>query len=254
VRAEHVFVCGGAIQTPALLQRSGVGSGVGSGLKLHPTIKIAARFPHPIDHDGVPMHRITEFSPNLTIGGSASRRGHVAMALADAGVPFAEALADWENVSVYYAAIRSEGSGRVISVPGLRAPLVTYRLTDADLSRLARGLVHLGELLLAAGADELYPSIVGGPVVRRVDELGAWWDRVTRTSANLMTVHLTSSVRMGEDRRRAASDSFGRVHGHPNLYVNDGSLLPDAPGVNPQAAIMAIAARNCDRFLAEATA
>lgn len=252
IRAEQVFVCGGAIQTPALLQRSGVRDGIGRGLKLHPTIKIAARFPHPIDHDGVPMHRITEFSPNLTIGGSASRRGHIAMALADAGVPFAEALADWENVSVYYAAIRSEGSGRIVALPGLRAPLVTYRLTDADLSGLARGLVHLGELLLAAGAVELYPSIVGGPVVRRVDELGAWWDRVTRSRANLMTVHLTSSVRMGENRQRAAADSFGRVHGYANLHVNDGSLLPDAPGVNPQAAIMAVATRNCDHFLADA--
>ena len=46
--------------------------------------------------------------------------------------------------------------------PGLRAPLVTYRMTDADQSRLARGLLHLGEVLLAAGATELYPSIAGG--------------------------------------------------------------------------------------------
>ncbi|HLM64834.1 MAG TPA: GMC family oxidoreductase [Acidimicrobiales bacterium] len=252
ITADHVFVCGGAVQSPALLQRSGIRSGIGAGLKLHPTIKIAARFTHPVDHGDVPMHRVTEFSPNLTIGGSASRKGHVAMALADAGVPFDDALADWDNISVYYAAIRSEGSGRIIAVPGLRSPLVTYKLTDADLSRLARGLVHLGELLLAAGATELYPSILGGPVVRRVDELGAWWDGVTRTGANLMTVHLTSTIRMGEDRRRSAADSYGRVRGYRNLHVNDGSLLPDAPGVNPQAAIMAIAARNSDRFLADA--
>jgi len=31
--------------------------------------------------------------------------------------------------------------------------------------------------------------------------------------------------------------------------VNDASLLPDAPGVNPQAAIMAIASRNADQYL-----
>ncbi|HEY8523358.1 MAG TPA: GMC family oxidoreductase [Acidimicrobiales bacterium] len=250
ITADEVFVCGGAIQTPALLQRSGFRRGVGNGLKLHPTLKIAARFPHPVDHGDVPMHRVTEFSPSLTIGGSASRRGQVALALADPGVPFEDALADWENVAVYYTAIRSEGSGRIIAVPGLRSPLVTYRLTDADLSRLARGLVHLGELLLAAGATELYPSIVGGPVARRLEDLGAWWDRVTRAGSNLMTVHLTSTVRMGEDRRRTVADSFGRVHGVRNLRVNDGSLLPDAPGVNPQAAIMTIAARNCDRYLA----
>ena len=59
----HVFVCGGAIQTPALLQRSGIRHRIGSGLKLHPTIKIAARFPQRLDHDEVPMHRVTEFAP-----------------------------------------------------------------------------------------------------------------------------------------------------------------------------------------------
>jgi choline dehydrogenase-like flavoprotein len=251
IRADHVVICGGAIQTPALLQRSGIRRGVGGGLKLHPTIKIAARFPSPLDHQGVPMHRVTEFSPHLTIGGSASRRGHIALSLSDSSGDYADALANWESVFVYYAAIRSEGTGRVVALPGARAPLVTYRLTDGDLSRLTRGLIHLGEVLLAAGATELYPSVVGGRTVRRPDELLSWWDAVSPKTANLMTVHMTSTVRMGEDRALAAADSFGRVHGFANLRVNDASLVPDAPGVNPQAAIMTIAARNADHFLTE---
>ena len=249
VEAEHVIVCGGAIQTPALLQRSGVRRRIGRGLKLHPTIKIAARFPSTVDHGDVPMHRITDFSPHLTLGGSVSRRGHVAMALAESGEPFAEALEDWESIAVYYAAIRSEGSGLVLAVPGLDAPIVTYRLTPADMSRLTRGLLHLGELLLAAGATELYPSVVGAGVAREPADLGRWWDATTPATANLMTIHLTSSVRMGEDRSRTGTDSFGRVHGFANLHVADASLLPDAPGVNPQAGIMAIADRNADHLL-----
>ncbi|HUP84187.1 MAG TPA: GMC family oxidoreductase N-terminal domain-containing protein [Acidimicrobiales bacterium] len=250
IDADAVFVCGGAVQSPALLQRSGIRRRIGGGLKLHPTIKIAARFPHPVDHDSVPMHRIVEFAPNLTIGGSASRRGHVALALADSAEPHDEALAEWENVSVYYAAIRSEASGRVQAVPWLRSPVVTYRLTDGDMSRLARGLVHLGELLFAAGATELYPSVEGGGVVHRPDELVRWWDAVDRTRTNLMTVHLTSSIRMGNDASRTGTDSFGAVHGFSNLRVNDASLLPDAPGVNPQAGVMTIALRNAEHFLA----
>lgn len=249
IRADHVFVCGGAVQSPALLQRSGIRARIGGGLRLHPTIKIAARFPHPIDHDAVPMHRITEFAPNLTIGGSASRRGHVALALADSGAEFADALGAWEHVGVYYAAIRSEGAGRVQAVPGLASPLVLYRLTDADLSRLARGLVHLGELLLAAGATELYPSVHRAVVARSVGDLVEWWSAVDRVRTNLMTVHLTSSIRMGQRADRAGADSFGAVHGFANLRVNDASLLPDAPGVNPQAGVMTIALRNAEHFL-----
>lgn len=249
IDADHVVVCGGAIQTPALLQRSGVRRRIGRGLKLHPTIKIAARFPYPIDHGDIPMHRITDFSPHLTLGGSISRRGHVAMALAESGEPYAEALEDWENVGVYYAAIRSEGSGLVLAVPGLATPVVTYRLTPGDMSRLTRGLLHLAELMLAAGATELYPSVVGAGVARGPADLGRWWDATTPATANLMTIHLTSSVRTGEDRSRTGTDSFGRVHGFANLHVADASLLPDAPGVNPQAGIMALAARNAEHLL-----
>ena len=53
---------------------------------------------------------------------------------------------------------------------------------------------------------------------------------------------------MGEDRTRSAADSFGRVHGAENVFVNDASLLPDAPGVNPQASVMAVALRNARRL------
>jgi len=66
---------------------------------------------------------------------------------------------------------------------------------------------------------------------------------------NLMTIHLFSSCPMGEDRKRCATDSFGRVHGFPNLRISDASLLCTAPGVNPQGTIMALARRNALQFL-----
>ena len=68
------------------------------------------------------------------------------------------------------------------------------------MSRLARGLVHLGEVLLAAGAIELYPSVTGGTGRRGADDSSAGGTPSTRSRANLMTVHLTSTVRIGEDR------------------------------------------------------
>lgn len=248
--ADDVFVCAGAIETPALLQRSGIWRNVGRGLKTHPTIKLAARFADPLEgHEDVPMHQVKEFGPDLTLGGAASRKGYVALALADDWESGRSRIADWENIAVYYAAIRSDGRGRVVALPGLRGAVVGYRLTEADLSRLARGLVHLTELLFAAGADELYPSIAGAPPLADPKDAAALWERVVRSRAGLMTIHLFSTVRMGEDREKTAADSYGRVWGFDNLRVNDASLLPDAPGVNPQGTIMAVAARNCAHFL-----
>jgi len=55
---------------------------------------------------------------------------------------------------------------------------------------------------------------------------------------------------MGQDRAQCGADSFGRVHGTDNVWVNDASLLPTAPGVNPQGTVMALAIRNARRFAA----
>ena len=66
--------------------------------------------------------------------------------------------------------------------------------------------------------------------------------------ASVMTVHLCSTVPFGEGPR-SATDSFGLVRGTTNVQVNDASLLPDAPGVNPQGSVMAVAIRNARRFV-----
>jgi choline dehydrogenase-like flavoprotein len=252
IRCAHVFVCGGAIQTPALLQRSGLGSRFGASLAAHPTVKLAARFDDEVNvPDEVPVHQVSEFAPDLSFGGSASSPGMVALALGDHWSLFGEAIESWKHISLYYAAITSEGRGRVLAVPGWRDPVVTYRLTRRDGDLLGRGLARLALVLLAAGATAVYPSFLGAPVVRTRGDLAAMLGMFQARRASLMSVHLCSTVPMGGDCRRAPADSSGLVRGTSNVYVNDASLLPDAPGVNPQGTVMAIAVRNARRFVTD---
>lgn len=249
---DDVVVCGGAIQTPALLQRSGLRGNVGRGLAVHPTVKLAARFDEQINvADDVPVHQVKEFSPDLSFGGSASHPGLVALALTDSWADMRDAVTAWQQIAVYYAAITSEGRGRVTALPGMADPLVTYRLTPRDRALLGQGLARLALVMLEAGANEVYPSFRGAPVVRRRADLASLTASFRATTASVMTVHLCSTVPMGEDRSRTAADSHGLVHSTANVFVNDASLLPDAPGVNPQASVMAVALRNARR-LAEA--
>lgn len=247
---DDVIVCAGAIQSPALLQRSGRRGLIGRRLAVHPTVKLAARFDEAVNvADDVPVHQVKEFAPDLSFGGSASHPGLVALALTDSWPAMRGAVTSWRQIALYYAAITSQGRGTVRAIPGIADPLVTYRLTMRDRELLGLGLARLALVMLEAGAREVYPSFRDAPIVRNRRDLDELSGRFRATSASVMTVHLCSTVPMGEDRRIAAADSYGKLFDTDNVFVNDAALLPDAPGVNPQASIMAVALRNARHFV-----
>lgn len=256
VTADTIFVCAGATQTPALLQRSGLRRCIGANLSVHPTVKVVAEFADEVnDVDDLATFQVKEFGPGLSFGGSASAPALLALAHAESGVPeegaggLAVRMREWRCQLVYYAAIQSDGRGRVQALPGFRDPLVTYRLTRTDRARLAEASARLTHLALAMGARVVYPAFPGAGPVRDREQAADTAARFRAASASLMTVHLTGTAPMGELRDRCATDSFGRVHEMRNVYVNDASLLPWAPGVNPQGTVMAVAQRNVSRFL-----
>jgi choline dehydrogenase-like flavoprotein len=252
VSFRDLIVCGGAIQTPAILQRAGFRHRVGRTLAVHPTVKLSARFDSPVNTpDDVSVYQVKEFAPNISFGGSASHPGLVALALSDNWRDFGSAVTAWPELAVYYAAITSQGRGWVQAIPGVRDPLVTYRLTKRDRDLLGQGLARLALVMLEAGALEVYPSFKNAPLVRSRADLATMSDAFAATKASVMTVHLCSTAPMGDDVKRCAVDSHGKVRGADNVWVNDASLLPEAPGVNPQASVMAVAIRNARRYCDE---
>jgi choline dehydrogenase-like flavoprotein len=251
ITAGTVFVAAGAVQTPALLRRSGIREQVGNCLRMHPTAKIVARFPEEVNSEtmGVPVHQVKEFAPRLTFGCSISSRPYLALGLLD----FPEALSrvsdDWRQMATYYTMIAGEGHGNVRQLPAFKDAVVRYKLTPRDRRDLAMGIRHLAEALFQAGAEALYPGVPGVPVLRSHEDLRKVPSLIPPRMSSLMTIHLFSSCPMGEQWSRCATDSYGRVHGFQNLHVADASLLCTAPGVNPQGTIMALARRNALKFL-----
>jgi choline dehydrogenase-like flavoprotein len=249
IEADAVFLACGAVQTPALLRRSGIRTNVGNTLQLHPTAKVVAWFSEDVTDEAmlVPVHQVKEFAPRLTFGCSISTPAHLALALLEhpAQLPLLQSRP--ARAAVYYAMLSGAGRGTVRPLPFFRDPLVRYQLSPLDRKELAGGIRELCRLLLRAGATLLAPGVPGAPAVRGDADLDRLPDTI-RAGAPLMSIHLFSSCPMGEGRRCAA-DSFGRVHGHGNLYLADASLLCTSPSVNPQGAIMAIARRNARHFL-----
>jgi choline dehydrogenase-like flavoprotein len=245
VRFREVFVCAGATGTPALLRRSGIRSNVGERLALHPTAKIVALFAEEVnDGRGIGAHQVRHF-PRFSFGCSVSSPPFLAAGLVgQPGVDTAQVAADWRRMAVYYVATTSRGSGSVRAAPWSGAPIVRYRVTQDELADLAEGLAMLGRLLFEAGATTLFASVDGCGALTQRAQLAAFAVPLPARAANLMSVHLAGTCPMGEARGVCAADSHGKLHGYDNIHVNDSSLLPEAPGVNPQGTVMAIARRN----------
>jgi choline dehydrogenase-like flavoprotein len=252
IDAEHVFLCAGPTETPALLRRSGIKHHVGDSLRIHPMLKVAAVFPERIDaQDSVlPLLQVKEFWPEISLGGAFFTPGHLAMTLSDNWLDTKEQMSRYRNMASYYVAARGSGRGSVRpSLLGDGAPVLRYELSDEDGINLSKGLARLATLLLAAGATTVHPTVQGLPTIRSEVEAIRWLDeRLPRSSLSLTTVHAFSSCPIGERRDRCAADSFGKVHRYRNLYINDASMLPDSPGVNPQGSVMALARRNAIHF------
>ena len=254
IRADFVFVCCGAVQTAALLRRSGIKRNVGDNLCIHPMIKAAAAFDEEIGahREALPIYQVKEFWPNIAIGGSVFTPGFLAMLLADNWKSSQQAMRDWSRMALYYAGTRGMNRGTIRVLPGSDSVVVRYRLTEADQKNISRGLAYLGEILFAAGARAVYPSLRSQPVLKSADQCRGFLKRPIPVEAmSVSTVHAFSSCPMGENPDYCATDSFGKVNGFRNLYLNDASILPDSPGVNPQGTIMATALRNLDHFDAE---
>ena len=250
IGAEAVFVCCGAIETPALLRRSGIKKNIGNTLAFCPMIKVASVFEDEVnsEYTDIGAQQIKEFSPHISIGCSISSLPYLALAMSDHRDAGIQLKCQWRRMSIYYAAITGPNTGVVRNVPFSQAPLIRYPLSTEDMRALSAGLVYLCRLLFAASATHLFPGLSGMPALRSEADLVRIPSELPRDRTNLTTVHLFSSCPIGEAADFSAANSFGQLHGYRNLFVNDASLLCTAPGVNPQGTVMAIARRNALHF------
>jgi choline dehydrogenase-like flavoprotein len=255
IDADNVFVCAGPMETPALLRRSGIRRNTGASLRIHPMLKATALFDEEVNaHESVlPLFQVKEFWPEISMGGAFFTPGHLAVMLSENWPQSGQEMENVQSMASYYVATRGTGWGSVRASPFMDGEAVPrYRLSSADIRHLSMGLGRLASLLLAAGARAVFPSVFGLPEIRTERDAVRWLDEdLPPRSLGLTTVHAFSSCPMGERRDRCAADSFGRVYDYDNLYLNDASIVPDSPGVNPQGTIMALARRNVLRFLGE---
>ena len=249
--SKNVVLAAGTINTPLLLKKTGIMKKAGKKFQMHPTIKVVARFDEKINSSkmGVPVHQVKEFAPKYSFGCSISSKPYLRVAMLDHYDKINLVENYWENMSIYYSMIIPEGMGSINNLPVFRDPLIRYSLTDQDKINLSEGLKNLCKLLFSAGAVELFPSIRGLGSLKNENHIEKIPSYINLKETSLMTVHLFSSCPIGERKDKCIANSYGNVFGQNGLHISDASILPSAPGVNPQGTVMAFAKRNVERII-----
>ena len=246
VRARRaVIVAGGALGTPELLQRSGLGGRqVGRNLHIHPACWVGARYEEEVrGWDGVMQSFYVDqweherilleatFTP-LAFGGAW---------LLGAGAEHQRAMLDFGHVGSIGVHLCDQSAGRVgLGAEGsLRA---SYKLTDDDARRLAFGIARAAEVHFAAGATEVYPNIARVGVLKPGDLAQLRGDRASSPRSCVWrpsTRWARRGSRPTPARAPAASTAPCTAPGASTSPTR--SLFPTSVGVNPMMTIIAFA-------------
>jgi choline dehydrogenase-like flavoprotein len=267
VRARAVVVTCGALQTPALLLRSGLrNANVGQHLHLHPVTAVVAVF----DEDVLPwtgtiQALYSDQHADLDGGyGLKYETGPVHPGVRAAFAPWRSAaqnaslLAELPRTSGIGLLLRDRGAGSVRVARNGRLR-VRYRLAADDARRLLVGVDGAARILEAAGARRVMSShareLTYEPGrddrARFLAEVEAEGFAPGRCA--LFSFHHMGSARVGGSPGSSACAWDGETWELRGLYVMDGSSFPSASGVNPMLTIEAIAHMNASRLAASLT-
>jgi choline dehydrogenase-like flavoprotein len=246
----------GALNTPALLLRSGINDNGRVGLRtfIHPVVPMIAVFEEEIrpfygPPQSVVSHQFAEREPGkmgFFLEVPPLHPMLAAIALTGYGAEHRNAITQLAHsqstigLSIDGFLPGDEG-GRVTLKEGGQ-PKLEYRYTPALEESFRASMKAMARIQLAAGAREVRTLHATPLQIRREADLEAIDRAPLGPGLNAaFTAHQMGGAAMGADPARSVVSSKFRHHRIENLFVVDGSVLPTSLGVNPQETIFGLA-------------
>ena len=254
VEPRLMVISGGALNSPALLLRSGLEGGpVGKYTWLHPVVAVGAFYQQRVEGfygapQSVASHHFAHRSEGagFFIEAAPVHPMLSSIAMPGFGGPLRTRMGLLPNVAATIA-LMIDGfdpaeTGGTVSLRGDGGPRLDYPFTPRVYECFRAGMKAMARLHLANGAREVV-SFHATPVhLTREADLPLLDE--APLGPNLFaafTAHQMGGCRMGKDPARSVVDPTLRHHALENLYVVDGSVFPTSLGVNPMESIYGLA-------------
>ena len=258
VQAKVVALCGGAINSPALLLRSGLNPNGRVGLRtfIHPVIGVAGVYGHLIaPYAGAPQsigsHQFFDRGADkmgFFLEAAPMQPMLASTASAMIGPQLGDFLARLPNLSALLA-LHVDGllpgdEGGVVTLKPSGDPKLDYPVRPALIEAMAESHKVLARVHLAAGAAEV-GTLHAAPVLLRAEADLPLLDQAPYGPFQhaIFTAHQMGGCGMGPRPESSVVRPDHRHHTVENLFVVDGSVLPTALGVNPSQTIYGLAHR-----------
>lgn len=258
-RAQRgVVLAASAIQTPLLLQASGMGKTgpVGQHFMCHPGVSIVGIYDKPVDmwFGATQGYEVDEFrNQGIKIESLSLPPELLALRLPGIGTKLGKYLEEGQKMTLWGAQVRAKAQGTVRR--GWLGTRVRYSPGPEDMAAFRLGLKVSAQLCFAAGAHTILPGLYGFP--ERVHDMKAM-DRLLEgltdvRQMNMIATHLFGTAKMGSDPRFSVVDARFQSHAVSRLWIADSSTFPSNLGVNPQHTIMAMARQASHHILDTST-
>jgi choline dehydrogenase-like flavoprotein len=265
VRAGTIVVACGAIESPALLLRSGIGGpAAGKHLRLHPAGVVSGVYEEPIEGwiGQIQSALSDHFSQCEGEHGFLVEAITVAPGLLASSFPWVDGQSHKERMAAtlrhsapFVSVARDHGEGEVVIDDYGRAVTRWGFDDEVDARMFRRAMVEQAKLHRAAGAREIVTLFQQPLIWRDGDDFDAFVAEIEGGSlaANdvaVFTAHQMGSCRFGSDPADSVADGRGELHDVAGVWIGDGSAFPTAPGVNPMISIMSLAHRTAENIAA----
>ena len=272
LRARHFVLAGGAINSPALLLRSGTPDPhgqLGRRTFLHPTVVSAARFPEMVKgYAGAPQSVYSDhFLHQGPIDGPLGFKLEVpplhpvlfATTLPGFGSSHAVQMADFPRTQATIALLRDgfhpESRGGRVTLRSDGSPRLDYPLNEPIWEGARRALLAMAEIQFAAGAEAVHPVHEAALAYSSLAaaRAGIAGLNLAPLACRVVSAHVMGGCAMADAPTRGVTSHLGRHFQVENLSIHDGSLFPTSIGANPQLSIYGLVARNAAVLAAELT-